>query len=86
MIKKISYSTEPLGKFEVIPDFLPSPAELALKDKNVKITIALSKESIDYFKQEAARHDIKYQRMIRNLLDLYVSWQKSLSKGTTSTK
>ena len=77
MSRKIQYSDEPLGKLELVPDFLPSPGELALKDENVKITIALSKESVDYFKAEANRHQVKYQRMIRQLLDLYVSQQKS---------
>ena len=77
MNKKIEYSAEQLGELEIIRDFLPSPADLALKEKNVKITIALSKESIDFFKAEASRHHIKYQRMIRNLLDHYVSRHKS---------
>ena len=26
---KIKYTDEPLGKIQVVPDFLPSPAELA---------------------------------------------------------
>ena len=80
MSRKIQYSDEPLGKLELVPDFLPGPGELVLKDENVKITIALSKESVDYFKAEANRHHVKYQRMIRHLLDLYVSQQKSLTE------
>jgi hypothetical protein len=82
MNKQIQYYDEPLGKLELVPDFLPSPGELALKEENIKITIALSKESIDYFKAEASRHHIKYQRMIRQLLDLYVAQQKSLTDGS----
>jgi len=78
MNRKIQYSDEPLGSPEIIPDFLPGPAELAIKEENVKITIALSRESVDYFKSEAERHQVKYQRMIRQLLDLYVERQKSL--------
>lgn len=81
MSKQIQYSDEPLGKLKLVPDFLPSPGELALKEENVKITIALSKESIEFFKAEAERHQIKYQRMIRQLLDLYVSQQKQLEKS-----
>ncbi|MCW8926495.1 MAG: hypothetical protein OQJ84_09575 [Xanthomonadales bacterium] len=77
MKKKIHYSDEPLGEMALVPDFLPSPGKLVLKDDNVKITIALSKESVDYFKAEARRHHVKYQRMIRKLLDLYVAQQKS---------
>ena len=78
MNKQIRYSNEPLGKLEVIDDFLPSPKSLALKEENVKITIALSKESVEFFKAEADKHHIKYQRMIRQLLDIYVSKHKNL--------
>ncbi len=31
MNKTIHYSEEPIGEIKVIPDFLPSPEELALK-------------------------------------------------------
>jgi len=86
MNKQIQYRDEPLGELELIPDFLPSPGELALKEENVKITIALSKESVEYFKAEAERHHVKYQRVIRKLLDLYVSKQKSLPKGLNERK
>ena len=78
MNKQIQYSNEPLGKLEVIDDFLPSPKSLALKEENVKVTIALSKESVEFFKAEADKHHIKYQRMIRQLLDIYVAKQKNL--------
>ena len=78
MSKTIQYSNEPLGKLEIIEDFLPSPEKLALKEENVKVTIALSKESVDFFKSEASKHKIKYQRMIRQLLDIYVEKQKNL--------
>ena len=71
MSKKIKYSNEPLGKVEVIPDFLPSPEELAFKEDTVKVTIALSKSSVEFFKREAEKHDTKYQQMIRRLLDAY---------------
>jgi len=56
----------------VIRDFLPSPAELAFRDEDVKITITLSKKSVEFFKSEAAKADTQYQRMIRRLLDAYV--------------
>ena len=77
MKKRIQYSDKSLGRLELVADFLPSPGDLALKEENVKITIALSKESVDYFKEEANRHHVKYQRVIRQLLDLYVAQQKS---------
>ena len=72
MSARIKYTNEPIGEPRVLKDFLPSPAELALRDEDVKITISLSKKSVDFFKSEAARADTQYQRMIRRLLDAYV--------------
>ena len=72
MTKKITYTDEPLGDVEVIADFLPSPAELAFREEGVKVTLALSKSSVDFFKLEASKHQTQYQRMIRRLLDSYV--------------
>jgi predicted DNA binding CopG/RHH family protein len=56
---------------EVIENFLPPPDQLVLKDDAVKVTISLSKRSVDFFKAHAARSDVPYQRMIRSLLDSY---------------
>ena len=75
MSAKIKYSDEPIGKTEVIPDFLPSPGELAFREDTVKVTIALSKSSVEFFKREAEKHDTKYQQMIRRLLDAYTQAQ-----------
>jgi predicted DNA binding CopG/RHH family protein len=72
MSAKIKYTNEPLGEVKVIPDFLPSPAELAFTEEGVKVTLALSKKSIEFFKSEAAKNHTQYQRMIRRLLDAYV--------------
>ncbi len=69
---KIKYSNEPLGEPKVMKDFLPSPAELAFNEEAVKVTLALSKKSIDFFKSEAAKNHTQYQRMIRRLVDAYV--------------
>ncbi len=71
MIAKIKYTDEPLGKLKVVPDFLPDPEELAIREEGVKVTIALSKRSVEFFKREAERHGTQYQRMIRRLLDTY---------------
>lgn len=71
MKKKINYTDEPMGKVKIIPDFLPSPEELALKEETVKITISLSKASIEFFKNEAKKYNTQYQKMIRRLLDEY---------------
>ena len=80
MSEKIRYTHEPLGKLEVIRDFLPAPSELAFHEQGVKVTLALSKKSVDFFKSEAARHHTQYQRMIRRLLDSYVDAHK-IEKG-----
>jgi len=75
MKEKIKYTDEPMGKVKVISDFLPSPEELAMKDETVKVTIALSKTSVDFFKNEAKKYNTQYQKMIRRLLDEYTTHQ-----------
>ena len=76
MNAKIKYTDEDLGEFQVIPDFLPSPEDLAFKEATVKVTISLSKESVEFFKKEAKKHKTQYQKMIRRLLDVYSSSQQ----------
>jgi predicted DNA binding CopG/RHH family protein len=71
MSKKINYSDGPIDEVEVIRDFLPSPEELAFREETVKVTIALSRASVEFFKQEAALNQVSYQKMIRRLLDEY---------------
>jgi predicted DNA binding CopG/RHH family protein len=71
-LSKIKYTNEPLGDIKVIKDFLPSPAELSFNEEAVKVTLALSKKSIDFFKSEATKNHTQYQRMIRRLVDAYV--------------
>lgn len=73
MSGKIRYTDEPLGKLKVIPDFLPRPEDLVFRDEGVKVTIALSKRSVEFFKGEARKHNTQYQRMIRRLLDAYAA-------------
>ena len=71
MSPKIKYTDEPMGELKVIPDFLPSPDELVFKDDTVKVTITLSRSSVEFFKREAQKHHTQYQKMIRRLLDAY---------------
>ena len=73
MKKRTRYTNEPLGNVKVIRDFLPPPKDLAFRERQVKVTIGLSKASVDFFRQQAKRHGTQYQKMIRRLLDLYVS-------------
>jgi len=75
MKKKRKYTDEPMGKVKVVSDFLPSPEELVLKDETVKVTISLSKTSVDFFKNEAKKYNTQYQKMIRRLLDEYAAHQ-----------
>lgn len=72
MTDKIVYTDGEIDEVRVINDFLPPPSELAFRDETVKVTIALSKRSIEFFKREAAKHDVPYQKMIRRLVDEYV--------------
>ncbi len=71
MKKKIEYTDEPMGEVKIVKDFLPPPDQLVFKEETVKVTLFLSKASVDFFKSEAQKHHTKYQRMIRNLLDQY---------------
>jgi hypothetical protein len=72
MTAKTKYTSEPLGEVRVVRDFLPPPDQLAFRDEGVKVTIALSKRSVEFFKSHAAKNQTQYQRMIRQLLDAYV--------------
>jgi hypothetical protein len=77
MKKKIKYGHEPLGSVRVIKDFLPSPDELSFKEEGVKVTMTLSKSSIEFFKRTARKRHAPYQKMIRTLLDSYSSYYRS---------
>jgi len=68
-----------MGDVEVVADFLPSPAELAFREDGVKVTLSLSKSSVEFFKSEASKHQTPYQRMIRRLLDSYVEAQSTVA-------
>lgn len=72
--KKLSH--EPIGKVKIVEDFLPPPAKLLIKPKPVKITITLSQDSIDFFKEIAHKEHVSYQQLIRALLDQYASHYK----------
>jgi predicted DNA binding CopG/RHH family protein len=69
--RDIKYTDEPIGKVKLIADFLPSPDQLVLKEDTVKVTLALTKESVDFFKKIAKEQHTHYQTMIRTLLEQY---------------
>ncbi len=77
MKKKMIYKKAPkdiaeaIETAQIIKDFLPSPEKLVQKNKTVRVTINLSKDSIDFFKKESRKNGVPYQKMIKNLVDLY---------------
>ena len=79
MKKKIRYTDEPMDDVRFVEDFLPSPEGLVFKEETVKITISLSRESIEFFKKVAKNHHTQYQKLIRRLLDEYAGKHKSVS-------
>lgn len=84
MNTKIKYTEEDIGEAQVIPDCLPPPEELVFKEDTVKVTIALSKGSVEFFKKEAKKHNTQYQKMIRRLLDVYSSsYKQTLTSRST---
>ncbi len=71
MRKKTIDFNKPIGKMTRVDDFLPPPEELVIPKESIKVTIALSKSSLDFFKDQATKHHTKYQKMIRELVDKY---------------
>lgn len=72
MKKKKPEPDFPIGKLKRVDDFLPPPDELVLPQDTIKVTIALNRLSVEFFKAMARQHRTKYQKMIRELLDCYV--------------
>ena len=67
-----------MGELKIIKNYLPPPDQLVLKEDKVKVTISLSKGSIEFFKKEAKKQRTSYQKMIRRVIDFYASqYQKS---------
>lgn len=66
----------PSKHWKEIPDFLPSPEELAKAKTTVIVTIGLDAETISFFKKAAKKKGAKYQKMIREVLNRYVNHYK----------
>ena len=73
MKNRIKYTNEPLGQLKVVKDFLPPPSELVFKEDGVKVTMTLSKSSVEFFKRVAHKYHTPYQKMIRRLVDVYAN-------------
>lgn len=71
--KDQQYEEFPTGdNLRVVEDFLPSPDDISFEEPKTKITLSLTKSSVEFFKRQAKKNGTKYQRMIRKLLDNYV--------------
>ncbi len=79
MKKKRKYTDEDIKLGDRVDDFLPSPAELAAKEASSRITINLNKASIDFFKNEAQKTGVPYQKLIRKVVDLYAEHHQTAS-------
>lgn len=71
MSKQTKYTRGPRIEGRIVKDFLPPPHLLVFSPELEKVTIVLTKRSVDFFKAEAEKHGFQYQRMIRVLLDEY---------------
>ena len=71
MSKRAVDSNFPIGRLTRITDVLPPPEKLVVPEDTIKVTLLLSKSSVRFFKQKAAQHRAKYQRMLRELVDRY---------------
>ena len=74
--RTVKYSTGEIGRVRIVKDFLPAPDALVPREENVKVTIELSRRSVDFFKRAAKRRRVPYQRMIRALVDAYAERQE----------
>jgi hypothetical protein len=59
-----------------VADTLPPPDQLVIPDDGIKVTLTLSRQSVDFFKQAARKNHVPYQRMIRTLVDEYARIHK----------
>ncbi len=74
--RTVKYTAGEIGRVRVVKDFLPPPERLAPREQNVKVTLSLSRRSLDFFKREAKKRRVPYQRMIRSLVDMYAARQQ----------
>ena len=79
MSKRTKYTDEKLRMGERVVDFLPSPSKLVKRESTAKVTLELTERSLRFFKREAKRERVPYQRMIRGLIDAYAAHQQARS-------
>ncbi len=69
--KTVRYTAGEIGRVRLVDDFLPRPEDLVPVEDNVKVTLTLTRRSLAFFKGEARKRRVPYQRMIRALVDQY---------------
>lgn len=62
---------QPIGKLKIVDDFLPPPEKLVAAEEMVKVTLAVDRFSLEFFKQMAGKVGAKYQKMMREVLRGY---------------
>jgi len=75
--RTVKYTSGEIGRVRGVDDFLPPPDQLVAREDNVKVTLSLSRRSVDFFKRAAKQRRVPYQRMIRALVDAYAERQES---------
>ena len=73
--RTVRFTAGEIGRVRVIEDFLPAPGDVVPREDNVTVTLSLSRRSVDFFKREAIKRRVPYQRMIRALVDTYAEKQ-----------
>jgi len=73
--RTVRYTAGEIGRVRLVEDFLPAPGDLVPREDNVKVTLSLSRRSLDFFKREARKRRVPYQRMIRALVNRYAEGQ-----------
>jgi hypothetical protein len=51
----VKYTAGQVGRVKVIGDVLPSPDALVAREDNVKVTLGVSRRSVEYFKRAPRR-------------------------------
>ena len=80
--RTVKYTAGEIGRVKVVKDFLAPPDALVPRDENGKVTLQLSRRSVDYFKRAAKARRVPYQRMIRALVDAYAEKQATGREGS----
>ena len=76
---KVKYTNEPISS-RPTKDIFPSPEELMRSEEKQRVTLELTKSSLNFFKKIAQKNNASYQVMIRRLVDFYAGSEFKKSK------